>query len=112
MIKFFAMIMKMMFIWLIKLQKWEGYWDDLDKLNEILKSIVQKIDGISLENKDLEKKCISTVLAIAALHVKSQDEKNTWSMIEKKAISWLKSNLTDATFVKIIEQTENLLRNK
>lgn len=95
---------------LIKLQKFEGCWEDLDIINKMINMNVSNIDGISLENKDLEKKCISTVLAIAIFHVKSQNEKNIWSLIEKKAISWLKSNLSCIDIAKIIENTENSLR--
>lgn len=55
----------------------------------------KKIDGIDFSDKELELKCISTILAIAAFYVKSQDKKNAWFMIEQKAITWLKSNLSN-----------------
>ena len=95
---------------MIKLQSFEGFWADLDRINGMLGVNVQKIDGLNVEDKDLEKKCISTILAIASFHVKSQNEKNTWSMIEHKAISWLKSNLPNVDIDKLIQQTEKSIK--
>ena len=94
---------------LIKLQMFDGHWDDLDKINEMLNLNIKLIDGIDLSDKNLEKKCISTVLAVAAFHIKSQEEKNTWKMIEQKALAWLKSNLSNVDVDKIIEQAKQLI---
>ena len=55
---------------LIKLQKFESCWNELGISNQIINANVSNIDGITLENKDLEKKFISTVLFIATFHVK------------------------------------------
>ena len=95
---------------MIKLQSFEGFWADLDRINGMLGVNVQKIDGLNVEDKDLEKKCISTILAIASFHVKSQNEKNTWSMIEHKAISWLKSNLPNVDIDKLIQRAEKSIK--
>ena len=50
---------------------------------------------IKLPDKDDERKCVATILAIDAMRSKSAGDKNSWAMIEQKAFSWLKKKLAD-----------------
>ena len=75
---------------LIGFQKADGYWDDLNAVKEITGIKINKIDEINLDDKNIENTCIGTLIAIAAIRVKSPDLKNSWIMIESKALSWLK----------------------
>ena len=52
---------------------------------------------------------IATILAIAALRVKSKSEKKSWILIEQKALNWLKKNLPDIDFNQIISKIEQLI---
>ena len=49
-------------------QNFNGYWENLDEINEMLGLNVSKINGKKIANK-----CNATILALAALHVKSMD---------------------------------------
>lgn len=91
-------------------QKSSGFWSDLKALNDLLRLNIQQIEGIHLDDKVVEEKCVATVLAIAALRVKLSNEKNSWLMIERKAINWLNSSLPNVDIENIIAQTEKLIQ--
>lgn len=55
-------------------------------------------------------KCFATILDLAILHVKSMDQKNLWTMIELKAIDWLKITLPKADINQLIKDTESLIQ--
>ena len=55
------------FMSVIGLQNFSGYWDDLDKLNNLLGLNISHIDGVNIANKEIERNCIATLIAIASL---------------------------------------------
>lgn len=70
---------------------------------------VDQINEINLLNKDTEKSCVATIIAIAAMRVKSSDEKNSWFMIEQKALTLLKKTLPNIDIEQIISKIETLI---
>ena len=94
---------------LLRLQDFHGYWDDLDEINAMLGSNISSINGVDVSPSELTLKCVATILAIAALHVKSNDQKNLWTMIEQKAVKWLKKSLPEANIDQLIKDTESLI---
>lgn len=70
---------------------------------------VSKINGVDVTDEIIANKCVATILALAALHVKSIDQKNLWTMIEIKAIDWLKTTLPNADINQLIKDTESLI---
>lgn len=94
---------------LIGFQKADGYWDDLNAVKEITGIKINKIDEINLDDKNIENTCIGTLIAIAAIRVKSPDLKNSWIMIESKALSWLKMTLPDVDIDQIISNIEHYI---
>lgn len=86
----------------------DGYCEDSQAVNNMLGIDVKSTDGIKMTNKDDENKCIATVLAAAAIRVKLPNEKNSWLMIEKKTINWLKK-LPGTDIEQIIAKTEKLI---
>ena len=96
------------FMLITQLQKVAGFWEDLNFLNIILGLNVNHIDNVSVSDKKTEKRCIATILALAALRVKASKERNSWQMIEKKGVDWLKKELTKIDVEQIIQITHNL----
>ncbi|KAK8834521.1 von Willebrand factor A domain-containing protein 5A [Tritrichomonas musculus] len=96
---------------LIRCQKINGYWEDLNEVNKLAGVNVNHIDEINLDDKSEETKCLATIVAIAALHVNSLDQKNVWTMIEEKAMTWLKATLTNIDIDPIIQKIESLIKN-
>lgn len=94
---------------LTRYQKITGYWDNLDVINAMLGLDVKQIEGIKISDHELEKCCIATILAVAALRVKSKAEKNSWFLIEQKAINWLNKKLPDVDINQVISNTERLI---
>ena len=50
-----------------------------------------------------------TMIAIALIRVKFHDLKNSWIMIESKALSWLKMTLPDVDIDQIISNIEHYI---
>ena len=94
---------------LLRLQNLHGFWEDLDEINAMLGSDISIIKGVDVTPKNLNTNCVSTILAIAALHVKANDQKNIWTMIEQKAIKWLTKNLQGVDIDQLIKDTESLI---
>lgn len=90
-------------------QKITGYWDNLNAINSMIGKNINHIEGIDVSDKSLESNCIATILAIAVIHVRSANEKNSWLMIEQKAIEWLKKTLPNVNVEEIIAKTESLI---
>lgn len=97
------------FMSITQLQKIEGFWEDLNALNKILGTKINSINGVKLSEKITEKNCVATILAIAALRVKAPSKKNSWMMIEQKAINWLKKKLNGFNIEQIIAETQKLI---
>lgn len=68
---------------LLHAQNFTGYWENLAEINAMLGLNVSKIDGVDVADEKIANKCVATILALAALHVKSMNQKNLWTMIEK-----------------------------
>lgn len=94
---------------LIRLQHIDGYWENLDDVNQICSLNIHHINEIKIENKDIERKCIATITAIVALHVKTPEKQNTWNMIEQKAKHWLKQNLKNINIDQLLRKIEQSL---
>lgn len=94
---------------LIRNQNIEGFWDNLDEVNRIIGTNIDHLNKIQLNNPTLEKKCVATVVAIAALNVLFPTKINSWKLIEEKAIFWLKETLKVAEISDILEETERLI---
>lgn len=65
---------------------------------------------LNLPDKDDERKCLATILDIAAMRAKSADDKNTWAMIEQKALEWLKKKLPDVNIEQVISNIQALVK--
>lgn len=94
---------------LMRLQNFKGYWEDLDELNHLLNINVSHINGVNVNDKEIEKNCVATLLAIAALQTKAADEKSVWVMIEQKALSWLTKTLPNEDIDKLINDAKSLI---
>ncbi|KAK8843188.1 hypothetical protein M9Y10_025034 [Tritrichomonas musculus] len=57
-------------------QNFTGYWENLGEINAMLGLNVSKINGVDVTDEIIANKCVATILALAALHVKSIDQKN------------------------------------
>ena len=97
-------------ITLVRNQKANGYWDDLNAVKNITGINIDRIDEIQLPDKNIEKKCIATIFAIAAMRANYSKEKNSWIMIEQKAISWLKKTLPNVDIEKVISKIDLCLK--
>ncbi|KAK8842130.1 von Willebrand factor A domain-containing protein 5A [Tritrichomonas musculus] len=91
---------------LTRYQKAGGFWDDLDAVKSITGISVEHID-VNLPDKDDERRCIATIVAIAAMRAYSPDEKNSWGMIEQKALAWLKKTLPNVNIEQAISQVQS-----
>ena len=89
---------------LTRCQKAAGFWEDLETVKSLAGVNVDKIDNVDLSDKSMERKCVATIIAIATMRVKSSNEKNSWIMIEQKALAWLKKNLPDADIEQVISK--------
>lgn len=81
-------------------------WKKLDDVNKICGLNIRHINEISIREKDIERKCIATIIAIAALHVKAPEKQNTWNMIEQKAKHWLSQTLNDTNIDQLLRKIE------
>lgn len=70
---------------------------------------MSSIKGVKLSNDVTEKNCVATILAIAALRTKSPNQRNSWMMIEQKAINWLEKQLHGVNIENVIENTQKLI---
>ncbi|KAK8892617.1 von Willebrand factor A domain-containing protein 5A [Tritrichomonas musculus] len=96
-------------ITLTRHQKAGGYWDDLNAVQTITGIKEDQIDEINLNDKNIENYCLATIFAIAAMRVKSPGDKNSWIMIEQKALDWLKKTLPEVNIDLIISRIESLI---
>ena len=94
---------------LLKIQNFNGYWENLGEINAMLGLNVSKINGVDVDDQKIANKCVATILALAALHVKSMNQKNLWTMIEIKAIDWLKITLPNSDVNQLVKDTESLI---
>ena len=94
---------------LVQYQKIIGNWDDLEAVQSITNVKIDQIEEIDLPNKETEKSCVATIIAIASMRIKSSNEKNSWCMIEKKALVWLKKTLPNIDIEQIISKIETLI---
>lgn len=92
---------------LTRYQKAGGFWEDLDAVKSITGISVDHIDDVNLPDKDDERRCIATIVAIAAMRAYSPDEKNSWGMIEQKALAWLKKTLPNVNIEQAISQVQS-----
>lgn len=70
---------------------------------------MSSIKGVKLSNDVTEKNCVATILAIAALRTKLPNQRNSWMMIEQKAINWLEKQLHGVNIENVIENTQKLI---
>lgn len=99
-----------MLILLTRFQKADGYWENLEKVQSLAGIKIDHIDEIKINDKDIEIKCIATIIAVATLRVKYENKKNSWVLIEAKALTWLKKILGDQIDIeKVISKIESLL---
>ena len=91
---------------IIRCQNSEGFWEDLNEIKTITGININHIDKIKVNDPSLETKCVATFVAIAAIHIRSADKKNTWKMIEQKAIDWLKKTLPQCNINEIMKEIE------
>ena len=92
---------------LTRYQKAGGFWEDLDAVKSITGISVDHIDDVNLPDKDDERRCIATIVAIAAMRAYPSNEKNSWGMIEQKALTWLKKTLPNVNIEQAISQVQS-----
>ena len=97
---------------LIRLQHIDGYWDDVDDVNNICDLNINYIDEIKVKNKDIERKCIATIVAIVAMHTKAPEKRNTWNMIEQKALLWMNQILVNINIDTILRRIEESIKTQ
>ena len=96
---------------IIQYQNISGYWDNLEDVQKITGMTIDHIDEVDVNDENIEEKCISTILVVATIRVKSANKKNSWILIVQKAIDWLKKTLPNANIEKIISKIEKLVPN-
>ena len=89
------------------LQRAAGYWDDLAEVQKITKINIDHIKKVKPKNKEIEESCIATIIAIVAMRVKSSNERNSWKMVEQKALNWLKNALPKVNIEDVISEIES-----
>ncbi|OHT14129.1 von Willebrand factor type A domain containing protein [Tritrichomonas foetus] len=106
---------------LIKLQKISGYWQDLDAINQLSKLHVKSLNDLNLTEplntevtqaiKDASDSnpIICTLIALALLHKFSNDVKNSWMMLETKALKWLSGKLENVDIQAVIAHVESII---
>lgn len=99
------------FMSLIRLQNIIGYWENLNEINSIIGIEINDIPEIKIDDLKLHKRCIATIIAVSALHIKSPESKDVWCMIEEKAINWLKSVLHGIDINYIISKVEKMIKD-
>ena len=48
-----------------RFQKFEGFWEDLEAVQKLAGLSVNRIDEVSVSDKNVENNCIATILAVA-----------------------------------------------
>lgn len=96
---------------LMRCQSIEGYWEDLNEIKLIFGLKINEIQEIKCEDKDLEMKCVATIIVIATLHVKLSNVKYCWCLIEEKAINWLKNAIQNIDLNQIFQKIEKKINN-
>ena len=95
------------------LQNMRGYWDDVSsifqKIGKVLhmpKSL-QTLNGVS---DDVKANAFNTVAAISILRHWFSSDHSSWSLIERKALSWLSSVSKDTDWESLICEVSSLLK--
>ncbi|KAK8838496.1 von Willebrand factor A domain-containing protein 5A [Tritrichomonas musculus] len=97
---------------LIKYQNIEGYWENLDEVNQIAGLQINKIKRIRVKKSFQENLCIATIIAIALLHVLAPNRRKSWKIIEEKGIDWLKKAVENEDIPEIINEIEKMIPRK
>lgn len=94
---------------LARYQKAGGFWENLEAVKSITGIEIDQIDEVNLPDKGTELRCVATILAIAAMRVESSNEKNSWAMIEMKALKWLKNTLPNIDIEQVISKIQHFV---
>ncbi|KAK8852775.1 von Willebrand factor A domain-containing protein 5A [Tritrichomonas musculus] len=94
---------------IIRCQNFSGFWENLEEVKRITGLKVDHIDEILVDDETIKNNCVATILAIAAIRVKSADKKNSWIMIVEKALNWLAKMLPKVDIEEVISRIEKLI---
>ncbi|KAH0792825.1 von Willebrand factor type A domain containing protein [Histomonas meleagridis] len=91
------------FMDIVKLQQIEGYWEKNQKILEF--AGLQEYPTLTeIKNCEGMDRVISTVLAVAVLRKKALEKRDSWQLIETKALNWLKGINNDINWDEIINR--------
>ena len=91
---------------LTRYQKAGGFWENLEDVKSITGIQIDHIDEINFSDTKLETRCVATILAIVALKTIFLDERDSWFLIEQKALTWLKKTLPDVNIEQVISKIQ------
>ena len=93
----------------IRKQNFDGYWDDLNYVNQFVGTNIISIDDLQIDNIKMKSEIIATIIALAAINVLASEKRNIWSLIEQKGIKWLRETTKNTEISRIIQKVERLI---
>jgi hypothetical protein len=72
---------------LIALQSFEGFWDDVTQLSQLVKVNIAYVKAFP---DSVDDKVVATCFAIAYLETKLAGKRDVWDLVVEKARAWLK----------------------
>ncbi|KAK1658440.1 von Willebrand factor type A domain-containing protein [Colletotrichum godetiae] len=93
---------------IVSLQNFDGSWDSSKKLFDII-GITLEVVKEALYRLDVdEERVMSTSVVIAFLRQVLTKERDSWEMLEEKAVTWLEGELGEETAQKVLAIAERL----
>jgi hypothetical protein len=96
--------------YLVNSQKVAGFWEKTNEIQTILKVgysfLLSSVVDVSALNSDQIERAEATCIVLAYLRTKESDSKNSWKLIEAKALKFLKRLISDASWESIISSIQ------
>ncbi|XP_031816069.1 von Willebrand factor A domain-containing protein 5A isoform X1 [Sarcophilus harrisii] len=94
---------------LISLQKADGSWELDEALASVLDVSVQSaLAALPDQNKDVP--TWATILAVLWMHNFSQDQREEWELLERKAVAWIRAR-SDSSLAEYVKAANALLKS-
>lgn len=95
---------------IVALQSFSGFWKWSPALLKLLGFTESAVDQ-ALSSSGATKDAKATAVAITFLRMKLEDERESWDMMEEKAIAWLEDELGEVDARKLLVAAESLYFN-
>jgi len=78
---------------IVSFQKFDGSWDSPSDLLNILQKQIEIFSELSDIENSIKERAFATILAISILRERCAESKDSWKLVERKALNWLQNNL-------------------